>query len=99
MKVEFYKHSVSQKDIDNVFKVLNSTFLTTGEVVGEFEKNFSQYLGCKYTVGVTSCTAALHLSMLAYGIGPGDEVITTPMTFLEIVYFPLKRLRVRFYLK
>ena len=66
MKVEFYKHSISQKDIDNVVKVLNSLFLTTGEVVDEFEKKFAQYLGCKYTVGVTSCTGALHLSLLAY---------------------------------
>ena len=82
MKVEFYKHSVSQKDINNVIKVLNSTFLTTGMTVTEFEEKFCRYLGCKHTVGVTSCTAALHLSMLAYDIGPGDEVITTPMTFI-----------------
>lgn len=82
MKIEFYKHSVSQKDIDNVVRVLNSTFLTTGEVVDEFEEKFCHYLGCKYTVGVTSCTAALHLSLVAYGIGAGDEVITTPMTFI-----------------
>lgn len=81
-KIEFYKHSISQKDIDNVVKVLNSLFLTTGETVKEFEEKFSQYLGCKYTVGVTSCTAALHLSLLAYGVGSGDEVITTPMTFI-----------------
>lgn len=82
MKVEFYKHNISQKDIENATKVLNSLFLTTGEVVDEFEKKFSQYLGRKYTVGVTSCTAALHLSLLAYGIAPGDEVITSPMTFI-----------------
>ena len=82
MKIEFYKHNISQKDIDNVVNVLNSLFLTTGDVVDEFEKKFSQYLGCKRTVGVTSGTAALHLSLLAYGIGPGDEVITTPMTFI-----------------
>ena len=81
MKVEFYKHNISQEDIDNVVKVLNSIILTTGKTVEEFENNFSQYVGCKYTVGVTSCTAALHLSLLAYGIGPRDEVITTPMTF------------------
>ena len=43
----------------------------------------SRYLGCRYTVGVTSCTAALHLALLAYGIGSGDEVITTPMTFIS----------------
>lgn len=82
MKIEFYKHNISQPDIDNVVKVLNSIILTTGKVVDEFESKFSQYLGCKYTVGVTSCTAALHLSLLTYGIGPGDEVITTPMTFI-----------------
>lgn len=83
MKVEFYKHSISQQDINNATEVLNSLFLTTGEVVDKFERKFSQYLGCKYTVGVTSCTAALHLSLLAYGIGSGDEVITTPMTFIS----------------
>ena len=82
MKVEFYKHNISQQDIDNVVGVLNSLFLTTGEVVSEFEGKFSRYLSCRYTVGVTSCTAALHLSLLACGIGPGDEVITTPMTFI-----------------
>lgn len=82
MKVEFYQHNISQKDINNVAKVLNSTFLSTGEVVAEFEAKFSHYLGGKYTVGVSSGTAALHLSLLACGIGPGDEVITTPMTFI-----------------
>jgi len=82
MKVEFYKHTINQKDIENAVKVLNSIFLTTGDVVGEFEGKFSQYLGCKYSVGVTSCTAALHLSLLAYDIGSDDEVITTPMTFI-----------------
>jgi len=82
VKIEFYKHNISQADIANAVEVMNSLFLTTGETVEEFERRFSQYLGLKYTVGVTSCTAALHLSLLAYGIGPGDEVITTPMTFI-----------------
>jgi len=83
MKVEFYKHSLEQQDIDNVVKVLHSLILTTGQVVDRFEKEFSRYSGCRYTVGVTSCTAALHLSLLAYGIGSDDEVITTPMTFIS----------------
>ena len=82
MRVEFFRHSVSQRDIDCVVGVLNSLFLTTGEVVAEFEDRFSHYLGCRYTVGVTSCTAALHLALLASDVGPGDEVITTPMTFI-----------------
>ncbi len=82
MRVEFYRHNVSRKDIDKVVEVLNSLFLTHGEVVEEFEEKFSDYLGCKNTVAVNSCTAALHLSLLAYGIGAGDEVITSPMTFI-----------------
>jgi dTDP-4-amino-4,6-dideoxygalactose transaminase len=83
MKIEFYKHNISQSDIDNVTRVLHSIFLTTGEQVNEFEKKFSRYLVCRYTVGVNSCTAALHLALLAYEVGLGDEVITTPMTFIS----------------
>jgi dTDP-4-amino-4,6-dideoxygalactose transaminase len=82
MKVEFYKHNIEQMDIDNVVSVLHSTFLTTGDKVAEFEKKFAEYIGCKYVVGLTSCTGALHLSLLALGISHGDEVITTPMTFV-----------------
>jgi dTDP-4-amino-4,6-dideoxygalactose transaminase len=81
-KIEFYRHNISQKDIDNVTSVLNSIFLTLGDTVSEFEEKFARYLGAEHVVGVNSCTAALHLSLLAYGIGPGDEVITTPMTFI-----------------
>jgi len=81
MKIEFFKHNIDRKDIDRAVKVLNSIFLTTGSVVEEFEKGFSLYLDIPFTVGLTSCTAALHLSLLAWGIGHGDEVITTPMTF------------------
>jgi dTDP-4-amino-4,6-dideoxygalactose transaminase len=82
MKVEFYKHNVSETDIENVNKVLRSLWITTGGIVDEFESKFADYIGTKYCVGVTSCTAALHLSLLAYGIGKGSEVITTPMTFI-----------------
>lgn len=57
-------------------------FLTTGDVVGEFESKFAKYLRCRRVVGVTSCTGAMHLALLGLGIGPGDEVITTPMTFI-----------------
>jgi dTDP-4-amino-4,6-dideoxygalactose transaminase len=82
MKVEFYRHNINESDIENVVKALNSLILTTGETVARFENSFSQYLGTGHVVGVSSCTAALHLSLLAYGIGPGDEVITTPMSFM-----------------
>ncbi|MDP3981375.1 MAG: DegT/DnrJ/EryC1/StrS family aminotransferase [Chlamydiota bacterium] len=69
-------------DVERVKNVLKSIFLTTGTVTAEFEKKFAGYTGLKEVVGVNSCTAALHLSLLALGIGPGDEVITTPMTFI-----------------
>ena len=82
MKVEFYRHNLEEADIQNVTRVLKSVFLTTGPVTAEFEQKLSQYNGLKHTIGVNSCTAALHLSLLALGIGPGDEVITTPMTFI-----------------
>ena len=80
-KIEFFKHSIDDKDIERVNAVLKSIFLTTGKEVEEFEQNFSNYIGIEYTVGLTSCTAALHLGLIALGIGPGDEVITTPMSF------------------
>lgn len=82
MKVEFFRHSVEEVDIKKVEEVLKSIFLTTGPATAEFEKKFSNYVGLKETVGVNSCTAALHLSLLALGVGQGDEVITTPMTFI-----------------
>jgi len=82
MKVEFYRHGLEPEDIEKVKEVLNSLFLTTGSVTGEFEQKFSQYTGLPYVVGLNSCTAALHLALLTLGVGPGDEVITTPMTFL-----------------
>lgn len=81
MKVDFYKHNINEVDIENVRCVLKSIFLTTGESVKEFEDEFALYLNTENTIGVTSCTAALHLCLLAWGIGEGDEVITTPMSF------------------
>jgi len=82
MKIDFFKHNIGIKEKRDVCKVLGSIFLTTGDAVREFEKKFSKYIDRKYTIGLMSCTSALHLSMLAYGIGPGDEVITTPMSFV-----------------
>ncbi len=80
-RIEFFHHDIDEKDIERVNSVLRSIFLTTGKEVEEFEQKFSHYIGKSYTVGLTSCTAALHLSLIALGIGPGDEVITTPMSF------------------
>lgn len=80
-KIEFFRHNIDKRDRDRANRVLKSIFLTTGKEVEDFEQKFSQYNNLEYTVGVTSCTAALHLSLISLGIGPGDEVITTPMSF------------------
>ncbi|MBW2340808.1 MAG: aminotransferase class I/II-fold pyridoxal phosphate-dependent enzyme, partial [Deltaproteobacteria bacterium] len=82
MKIEFYRHNLDESYVGVLPEVLGSIFLTTGPVTADFEKRFSRYVGLTETIAVSSCTAALHLSLLALGIGPGDEVITTPMTFV-----------------
>jgi len=81
-KVNFFEHNLGPSEINGAVSVLKSLFLTTGKTVEEFEYDFSSYLGVRYTVGLTSCTGALHLALIAAGIGPGDEVITTPMSFV-----------------
>ena len=82
MKVEFYRHQLGEANLKRFAQVMNTIFLTTGDEVALFEKKFSEYLGEKYVIGLTSATAGLQLSLLALGLGSGDEVITTPMTFV-----------------
>lgn len=81
-KVEFYRHSLQDDDVAEVERVLRSLFLTTGPVTKEFEEGLAEYLGRKSAVAMSSCTSALFLCLKALDIGPGDEVITTPMTFI-----------------
>jgi dTDP-4-amino-4,6-dideoxygalactose transaminase len=82
LKVEFYKHSLGEPEVGQLAEVLNSTFLTTGPRTRLFEEKFAAYMGAKYAVGVTSWTMGAFITLKALGIGPGDEVITTPMTFV-----------------
>ena len=81
-RVEFHRHSLGQAEKDAVAGVLDSLFLTTGDEAYAFEREFADFLEVPHVVGVSSCTAAEHLTLRAFGIGAGDEVITTPMTFL-----------------
>jgi perosamine synthetase len=65
-----------------VIDVLRSGWVTQGPRVAEFEEKFSQYIGCNYSVAVSSCTTALHLALLVSDIGPGDEVICPSLSFI-----------------
>jgi dTDP-4-amino-4,6-dideoxygalactose transaminase len=68
-------------EIAEVIATLESGWLSTGPRVAAFEQAFRDYTGAPHAIALNSCTAALHLSLLAAGIGPGDEVVTTPLTF------------------
>jgi len=77
----FAQPLLGEEEIDEVVHCLRSGWLTTGQKVQQFEREFAEFVGAKHALAVNSCTAALHLGLEAAGIGPGDEVITTPMTF------------------
>jgi dTDP-4-amino-4,6-dideoxygalactose transaminase len=77
--------AIEDDEIEEVVASMKSGWLGTGPKVARFEQEFAVYKGVKQAVALNSCTAALHLSMLAAGIKPGDEVITTPLTFCATV--------------
>jgi len=77
----YFQPSIGKEEIKEVVKTLKSGWLTMGPKTIEFEKLIAKYTGAKYAIAVNSCTAALHLSLIALGIGEGDEVIITPFTF------------------
>jgi UDP-4-amino-4,6-dideoxy-N-acetyl-beta-L-altrosamine transaminase len=80
--IPYGRQSVSEEDIQAVVNVLRSDFLTQGPVVPEFEKLVATYCGAGHAVAVNSATSALHIACLALGVGPGDVVWTTPITFV-----------------
>ena len=77
--------AIEQDEIDEVVACLRSGWLGTGPRVTRFEESFRDYKGVNHALAVNSCTAALHLSLLAIDIEPGDEVITTPLTFCATI--------------
>lgn len=79
--IPYGKQTIDQDDIQAVVDVLKSDFLTTGPKIAEFEQTVADYVGAKYAVAISNGTSALHAACFAAGIGPGDEVITTPLTF------------------
>jgi dTDP-4-amino-4,6-dideoxygalactose transaminase len=83
--VPFAPPQIGDAEMAEVAAALASGWLSSGPRVRQFEAAFAAYTGAPHAVAVNSCTAALHLSLLAAGIGPGDEVITTPFTFCATV--------------
>lgn len=75
------KPIIADEEVEEVIKVLKSGFIAQGPKVAEFEEKFADYVGVEHAVASSSGTTALHLALLAAGVGPGDEVITTPFTF------------------
>jgi perosamine synthetase len=76
------KPIIGKEEKEAVLEVLNSGILAQGPRVGEFEQQFAGFIGTEFAIAVGSGTAALHIALLAHGIGKGDEVITTPFTFI-----------------
>jgi len=72
---------IEEDEIREVTDSLRSGWLGTGPKAAKFQSDFRDYIGCKHALALNSCTAGLHLSLLVTGVGPGDEVITTPLTF------------------
>jgi dTDP-4-amino-4,6-dideoxygalactose transaminase len=81
----FGSPDIREEEIQEVVDTLRSGWPGTGPRVARFENAFRDYIGCKHAVALNSCTAGLHLSMIALGVKPGDEAITSPLTFVATV--------------
>ena len=80
-RLPFSRPFIGDEEIDEAVAVLRSGWLTSGPRVQRFEREFASYVGSAHSAALSSCTAALHVALLAHEIGPGDEVVTTPMTW------------------
>ncbi|MBF6561353.1 MAG: DegT/DnrJ/EryC1/StrS aminotransferase family protein [Candidatus Binataceae bacterium] len=80
-QVPFHRPSIGPDEEREVIEALRSGWITTGPKAKQFEQDFAAYVGARHALAVAHCTGALHLALFALGIGPGDEVITTPFTF------------------
>lgn len=80
--IPYGRQDINQSDIDAVVNVLKSDFLTQGPMVPKFEQTVAQHVGAQHAFAVNSATSALHIACLALGLGPGDNLWTTPITFV-----------------
>jgi dTDP-4-amino-4,6-dideoxygalactose transaminase len=85
IQVPYHRSSIGEEEINEVVATLKSGWLTTGPRTAQFEQEFRDYVAAPHALAVNSCTAGLHLALHALKLGPGDEVITTPLTFCATV--------------
>jgi len=86
MQIPFHKPYISEEEIAEVADSLRSGWITTGPKVKRFEEEFAAFVESPQALAVNSGTAAMHVALATLGIGPGDAVITTPMTFCSTVH-------------
>jgi dTDP-4-amino-4,6-dideoxygalactose transaminase len=89
MRSDFLSFSpplIGEEEIDEVVKTLRSGWITTGPQVERFQSEFKEYIGADGALALNSCTSALHVALAALGIGPGDRVVSTPMTFASSIH-------------
>ena len=84
--IPFHLPSIGEEEVQEVEATLRSGWLTTGPRTAQFERDFAAYVDSPYALALNSCTAGLHVALAALGIGRGDEVITTPLTFCSTVH-------------
>jgi len=80
--IPFFQHDLGEPELEAIREVLRGPILTTGATVERVERRLAECLHARHALAVTSCTGAMHLALLGLGVGPGHEVITTPMTFI-----------------
>src|SRR5579863_6264984 len=83
--IPFARPDYADAEVAEVADAIRSGWVTTGPKTAQFEREFREYAGARHALAVNSCTAGLHLALAALGMGPGDEVITTPLTFCATV--------------
>jgi len=79
--IPFHRPAIGEREIEAVVETLRSGWITTGPRVKELEERFAEYVGARHAVAVNSGTAAIHLGLLAAGLGPGEAILTSPLTF------------------
>ena len=83
--IVFGKPPIGREEINFVTKVIKSKWMGSGQITQDFENKFRKFKNSKYAISTNSCTSALYLALKYSGVKPGDEVITTPMTFVSTI--------------